>query len=128
MHEILHSVRSNASALLLLGVGLVLLVRGLRRGIHALQRGSGDPLKALALVRGYRIAISGVCLSAYSLGWWWQSATLRTVALVIGLEEIAESSFYLAALKRAPTSWRADVAQTKLYKKIKTKGETSGNH
>jgi hypothetical protein len=68
-----------------------------------MRRRSGDPLKALTLVRGYRLAIVGVCLGAYSLGWWWQLNTLMTVALVIGLEEIAESSFYIAALKRTPT-------------------------
>jgi hypothetical protein len=92
----------NILVLFLMGVGTCLLLWGLRRGIHAWRRRSGDPLKALTLVRGYRIAIIGVCLNAYSLGWWWQINTLMTVALVICLEEIAESSFYIAALKRRP--------------------------
>ncbi len=89
-------------AFLLLGVGVLLIFWGLRRGIHAMRQRSDDPLKALTLVRGYRVVIVGVCISAYSLGWWWQINTLMTVALVICLEEIAESSFYIAALKRAP--------------------------
>lgn len=97
------SIGQDVSAFFLLGVGILLVVWGVRRGAHALRRRSGDPLKALTLVRGYRIAIIGVCLGAYSLGWWWRIETLMTVALVICLEEIAESSFYIAALKRAPT-------------------------
>jgi len=96
-------VGQNPFALPLMGLGVLLSLWGIRRGAHAWRRRSGDPLKALTLVRGYRIAIIGVCLSAYSLGWWWQSNTLMTIALVICLEEIAESSFYVAALKRQPT-------------------------
>jgi CHASE2 domain-containing sensor protein len=86
-----------------MGVGAILLLWGLPRGTHAWRRRREDPLKPLTLVRGYRIAIVGVCLSAYSLGWWQQINTLMTVALVICLEEIAESSFYIAALKRRST-------------------------
>jgi hypothetical protein len=95
-------VKQNPSALLLMGLGFALTFWGFRRGARAWQRRSSDPLKALTLVRGYRIAIVGICTSAYSLGWWWQINILMTVALVICLEEIAESSFYIAALKREP--------------------------
>ncbi len=101
--DVLQQHGQHAPALLLMGIGVTLICWGFRRGIQAMRRQSGDPLKALTLVRGYRIAIVGVCLSAYSLGWWWRLNTMMTVALVICLEEIAESSFYIAALKRAPT-------------------------
>jgi hypothetical protein len=100
--EVIQAAEQNPPALFLIGIGTILLLRGLRRGMHAWQRRSEDPLKALMLVRGYRTAIIGVCLNAYSLGWWWQINTLMTVALVIGLEEITESSFYIAVLKRQP--------------------------
>jgi len=101
--EVFQTTGQNPSAFFLMGVGTILLLWGFRRGIRAWRRHSGDPLKALTLVRGYRIAIIGACMNAYSLGWWWQINTLMTVALVICLEEIAESSFYIAALKRRPT-------------------------
>ena len=51
-----------------------------------------------------RIAIIGACLSAYGAGQWWRIDWLMTVAIVICREEIAESSFYIAALKRESTS------------------------
>ena len=93
----------NIPAFFLMSVGTVLLLWGFRRGAQAWRRCSGDPLKALTLVRGYRITIIGVCLSVYGLGWWWSLETVMTIALVICLEEIAESSFYVAALKREAT-------------------------
>lgn len=95
-------VKHNPSALLLMSLGIGLTIWGIHRGRNAWRRHSGDPLKASTLVRGYRIAIIGVCLGVYGLGWWWRLETVMTVALVICLEEIAESSFYVAALKRAP--------------------------
>ena len=95
-------VRRNFFAFLFIGLGIILALWGIRRGVNAWQRRNGDPLKALTLVRGYRIAIIGICLSVYGLGWWWRLETVMTIALVVCLEEIAESSFYVAALKRAP--------------------------
>lgn len=100
---VLQIVKQNDFAFLLMGLGAVLLLWGARRGMKAAQRLQEDPPKALGIVRGYRIAIIGVCLSAYGAGWWWRIDWLMTVALVICLEEIAESSFYIAALKREPT-------------------------
>jgi hypothetical protein len=93
----------NTLAFLLMGVGTLLLLWGVRRGAQAAQRLRADPPKALGIVRGFRIAVIGLCLGAYGAGLWWRIDWLMTVALVICLEEIAESSFYIAALKRAPT-------------------------
>jgi hypothetical protein len=90
-------------ALLLMGVGLVVLLLGFWWGAKTTRTQQADPPKALALMRGFRIAVIGLCLSAYGTGWWWRIDWLMTVAIVVCLEEIAESSFYIAALKRTPT-------------------------
>jgi hypothetical protein len=91
-------------AFLLMGVGIMLLFWGVRRGTRAAQQLRKDPPKALGIVRGFRIAVIGLCLGAYGAGWWWRLDWLMTVAIVICLEEIAESSFYIVALKQESTS------------------------
>lgn len=91
------------SAFLLIGVGTLLLLWGARRGAKAARQLREDPPKALGVMRGFRVAIIGLCLDAYGIGWWWRIDWLMTVSIVICLEEIAESSFYIAALKREPT-------------------------
>ncbi len=101
--DVLQAASENIPALVLMGLGTLLLFWGTRRGARAARRSHEDPPKALGIVRGYRIAIIGVCLSAYGAGQWWRIDWLMTVAIVICLEEIAESSFYIAALKREPT-------------------------
>ena len=90
-------------AFLLIGIGMILLLWGVRGGAKTAIHQHEDPPKALGIVRGFRIAIIGLCLGAYGAGWWWRIDWLMTVAIVICLEEIAESSFYIAALKREPT-------------------------
>jgi hypothetical protein len=100
MDAFLHS----SPAFLLMGIGMMLLFWGVRRGMRAAQQLCADPPKALGIIRGFRIAVIGLCLGAYGAGWWWRMDWLMTVAIVICLEEIAESSFYIAALKREPTS------------------------
>lgn len=95
--------RQNAAALFFMGLGIMILLWGVQRGTQAAQRLHKDPPKALGLMRGFRVAVVGLCLGAYGAGWWWRIDWLMTVALVICLEEIAESSFYIAALKREPT-------------------------
>lgn len=100
---VLQLAQENTLACCLMGVGILLLFWGVRRGATAAQRLRADPPKALGIVRGFRIAVIGLCLGAYGAGLWWRIDWLMTVAIVICLEEIAESSFYIAALKREPT-------------------------
>lgn len=96
-------VQQNTLAFFLMGIGILLVLWGVRRGAGAAQRLRTDPPKALGIVRGFRIAVIGLCFGAYGAGLWWRIDWLMTVAIIICLEEIAESSFYIAALKRAPT-------------------------
>ena len=106
-HSLFDTVRQvatqNTLAFFLMGIGTLLLLWGVRRGTQAAQRLHEDPPKALGIMRGFRIAVVGLCLCAYGAGWWWSLDWLMTVAIIICLEEIAESSFYIAALKREPT-------------------------
>lgn len=100
--HVFQAASEQGFALVFVGLGALLLLWGAQRGARAARRLREDPPKALGIVRGYRIAIIGVCLSAYGAGQWWRIDWLMTVAMVICLEEIAESSFYIAALKREP--------------------------
>jgi hypothetical protein len=97
----LQVARHDISALVLMGLGVVLMLSGLWWGVTSVRRRHEDPPKALALLRGFRVGVVGLCLSAYGAGWWWRLDWLMTVSLVICLEELAESSFYIAVLKRA---------------------------
>ena len=54
--------------------------------------------KALALMRGFRLALMVFAVVSVSLAWMWQSATLLGLALVITAEELLESSVVIAAL------------------------------
>ena len=50
-------------------------------------------------MQGFRISV--VCLAAAAIGaaWWWQIGWLFVLALVIGGEELLESTIVIAALK-----------------------------
>ena len=95
-------MEQNPPAFALMGLGTLVLFWGIRWGVTRAQQLPEDPPRALAIMRGFRIAVIGLCLSAYGAGWWWRIDWLMAVAIVICLEEIAESSFYIAALKREP--------------------------
>lgn len=61
-----------------------------------------DPGRALTLVRGFRIGITGLCLAGIGAGWLWDAEWLLGLSLIIGGEELLESSVIIKALKESP--------------------------
>lgn len=60
-----------------------------------------DPGRALTLVQGFRIGITGLCLAGVGAGWLWDSRWLFGLSLIIGGEELLESSVIIKALKES---------------------------
>ena len=87
-----------ATALLVLGG--VLVVLGLRRMWQPFR----GPIDALAWMTGFRLAVVGLAVVVFGLGWLWQQVWLLAIALGVGGEELFESSTYVAVLKRRATS------------------------
>lgn len=81
--------------------GLVLLARGLWFGFP----GSVGLLKereALGWLRGFRLAVVGLCLAGIGVAWAGQILWLFVVSLGVLGEELLETSVMIEALKRAP--------------------------
>ena len=90
----------RGSLLFLFGVGL--LAHGIRRAVIGIKRFRRDPLRALAILRGFRIGIAGLALACFCAGWIWSIEWLICLSIIIGLEEILESSVAIAALSHGP--------------------------
>jgi len=72
-----------------------------------------DPGRALAIMRGFRLSIISLAAAAIGVAWWWQLGWLFVLALVIGGEELLESTVIITALANGPDDatsnprWRA---------------------
>jgi hypothetical protein len=91
------SWRAYPAAMLII-LGIVGAVWSAHRGVARARR-VRDPLRALAIMQGFRIAIVGLAVAAIGAAWWWQIGWLFVLALVIGGEELLESTVVIAALK-----------------------------
>jgi hypothetical protein len=91
------SWRFYPAALLVVG-GLAAAAWSIRRAVKLALR-SRDPWRALAIARGFRIAVVALAVAAIGAAWWWQSAPLFGLALVIGGEELLESTVVIKALE-----------------------------
>jgi len=89
-----------AGLLIVLGIGGA--VWSAARGVARARR-VRDPLRALAIMQGFRIAIVSLAVAAIGAAWWWQIGWLFVLALVIGGEELLESTVVITALKHSPT-------------------------
>jgi hypothetical protein len=85
-------------AALLIGAGLVGAVSAARCSAVRARR-LRDPERALVLMQGFRTAIVGLAAAAIGAAWCWQIGRLFALALVIGGEELLESTVVIAALK-----------------------------
>ena len=90
---------------LLIAIGLGGAVWSAYRGVVR-ARALLDPPRALAIMQAFRIGIVGLAVAAIGAAWWWQIGWLFVLALVIGGEELLESTIVITALKHGPL-WRA---------------------
>ena len=86
-------------AAVLMAAGVVVAVRSVRRGLRRAQRAGRDPMRALALLQGFRAGIVGLSLVGIGAAWCWQLGWLLGLPLIIGGEELLESTVVIAALK-----------------------------
>ncbi len=87
-------------AAVLIAVGLAVTVWSVSRGVCGAGRHVRDPMRALALLRGFRVGIIGVSLAGVGAAWAWQLGWLLGLSLIIGGQELLESSIVIATLRR----------------------------
>jgi hypothetical protein len=82
----------------MLPAGLALLVLGIRRAAAGVRRYHRDPPRSLALLRGFRISVVGLCLAGVGAGLLWNITWLVGLSLIIGGEELLESTVVITAM------------------------------
>ena len=92
-----------ASALMALGVAI--LFSGMRLEVEGIRRPTGDPMKMVTVIRGFRVAVIGVALAGLGAAWAWLITWLFVLSLVFGAEEVLESSVHIFILRRRPPHW-----------------------
>ena len=92
------SFLTSQLAALLIPFGLAMFVLGIRRGAAGMRRHRRDPPRALALLRGFRISIVGLCLAGVGAGLFWDIGWLVGLSLIIGGEELLESTVVITAM------------------------------
>ena len=90
-------------SLALIAVGALLAVRGTRRELRAYRLRPAATANALAMVRGFRIAIIGASLVALGVAWQFQLPWLAILAAIILGEELFEASLIEYGLTKGPT-------------------------
>jgi len=83
-------------------VGVIIAHLGARRALAAARDLRLDPERALGILRGFRVAIVGLCLAGGGIGWLWDIHWLVAISIVICGEEVLESSIGIAALRHDP--------------------------
>jgi hypothetical protein len=96
-----------AVALVLCGV--ILLAKGLWFGFAG-SRGLLREREALGWMRGFRVAVVGLCLVGIGVAWAEQVAWLFVASVGILGEEMLETSVIIEVLKRAPSARAAGAA------------------
>ena len=85
----------------LIAVGLTITIWSVRHGIIAACREARDPRRALALLRGFRGGIIGLALAGLGAAWCWQLGWLLGLSLIIGGQELLESTVVITALRQS---------------------------
>ena len=89
----------------LMALGAAILLSGIRLEVEGIRLPSGDSMKMITVIRGFRIAVIGVALAGLGAAWTWNIMWMFVLALVFGGEELLESSVHLFILKRRPPHW-----------------------
>ncbi len=86
---------------LLMAVGFALALRGSRTFKQGFEPPFDGPSRILAGVRGFRRGIFGLAIAGIGAAWLWQIDWVLVLSLVIGGEELLESTFHIQALSLA---------------------------
>lgn len=87
--------------------GSLLAIRGIWRGAREGRRLRVDPMRALAILSGFRSAVIGLALCGVGAAWIWQCGWLLALSLIIGGQELLESSIMIAAARQGCRSTSA---------------------
>lgn len=88
-------------ALALIGLGLAIVVRGVWRQRHGIALPVTRFAKGAAMTRALRSVLTGAATAGVGVAWWAHFDLLLTLSLVIGGEELLETSVVIAALDDA---------------------------
>ena len=88
-------------AVICMVAGLVIFVRSFLLDI-GVARHKKDPERALSIVQSFRIGIIGLCLTGVGCGIWFELTPLFWLSLIIGGEELLESTVIITALRHSP--------------------------
>jgi len=89
-------------AAVLMVAGALVALRGFHRGVvHAPEHRANRRL--LDGLSGFRLAVIGLCALGVGASWMWQISWLLGLSLIIGGEELLESTVLIAALRHAPS-------------------------
>ena len=88
-------------AAVLMAVGASLFLLGMAKEWRGLRLAlSGDPAKILIFLLGFRLSIIGLALAGIGAAWTWHLTVVLVLSLVIGGEELLESSVHIFAVRR----------------------------
>ena len=88
-----------------MALGVAVFLSGIRLELKGIRRPSGDSMKMVTVIRGFRFAVIGVALAGLGASWNWHITWLFVLALVFAGEEVLESSVHLFILRRRPPHW-----------------------
>ena len=91
-------------------LGLALAVQGGRRFVLGLRPPYGDAGKTLRGVQGFRRGMIGLAVAGLAGAWAWQADWLLVLSLVIGGEELLESTLHVQALRMSERAQRRRLA------------------
>ena len=87
-------------------LGLALALQGGRRFVLGFRPPYGDAGKTLRGVQGFRRGIIGLAVAGLAGAWAWQADWLLVLSLVIGGEELLESTLHVQALRMSERAQR----------------------
>ena len=88
-------------ASVLMALGTLLTLRGtVKEWVGTRRAMRSDPAKILVFLMGFRLAIIGLAVLAIGAAWAWHIPVLLVLALVVGGEELLESSVHIYADRR----------------------------
>lgn len=87
-------------AAVLMALGCLLVLRGVRRCAAAWPHPASGLMQPAVWMRGFRATVVGLALAGSGAAWLWHIGWLLAASLIIGAGELLESSLDIDALER----------------------------